>query len=309
MKRGVFIYSVLLFLMIILSGCGEEQEEINEEKDEVLTVYTTLFVWEDIATQIGGEHVQVKNIVPPGSDAHSFEPTAQMMIDIAEADAFIYTGQGMEGFADAVEKAVSNENTKMIQVTEGMQLNESDAHGHEEHEGHHHDVDPHVWLDPVLMVEAVETISAAFSDLLPEHQHTFLENKNRIVADIEELHEQFTEVVNEAERKTIVVSHRAYGYWEERYGIEQLALTGLDPAYEPSQKEIEEMIARIKNEKIPYILVESNISAKVADVIQSETGVERLPIHNLETVTEEEQKKGYMELMEENIAHVQQALE
>ncbi|MDA3131158.1 metal ABC transporter substrate-binding protein [Aliibacillus thermotolerans] len=309
MKRGVFIYSVLLFLMIILSGCGEEQEEINEEKDEVLTVYTTLFVWEDIATQIGGEHVQVKNIVPPGSDAHSFEPTAQMMIDIAEADAFIYTGQGMEGFADAVEKAVSNENTKMIQVTEGMQLNESDAHGHEDHEGHHHDVDPHVWLDPVLMVEAVETISAAFSDLLPEHQHTFLENKNRIVADIEELHEQFTEVVNEAERKTIVVSHRAYGYWEERYGIEQLALTGLDPAYEPSQKEIEEMIARIKNEKIPYILVESNISAKVADVIQSETGVERLPIHNLETVTEEEQKKGYMELMEENIAHVQQALE
>ena len=86
-------------------------------------------------------------------------------------------------------------------------------------------------------------------------------------------------------------------------------MTGLDPAYEPSQKEIEEMIARIKNEKIPYILVESNISAKVADVIQSETGVERLPIHNLETVTEEEQKKGYMELMEENIAHVQQALE
>lgn len=303
MKRGIFY--LLFVIAIVLSGCGEE--ETNREKDGRLSVYTTLFVWEDIAKRIGGEHVQVTNIVPPGSDAHSFEPTLQMMIDIAEGDAFLYTGYGMEGFAEAVERAVENENSVMIQVTEGMELLESSHH--DSHDGHHHDVDPHVWLDPVFMMDASETIAKAFSDLRPELEDVFEKNKNDVLRELEQLHDEFTETVNESKRQTIVVSHAAYGYWEERYGLEQLALTGLDPSYEPSQKEIENIIARIKEEEIPYILVEKNISQKVAEVVQLETGVDFLPIHNLETVTEEEQEKGYIQLMEENIAHLRLALE
>ncbi|MED1907653.1 metal ABC transporter substrate-binding protein [Cytobacillus firmus] len=154
--------------ILVLGGCNKAtQEDKNiQTDDEKIKIYTTIFPLADFVEKIGGEFVQVENIVPAGSDAHSFEPTTKTMVKIADGDAFIYLGTGIEGFADAVINAVKNEDTAIVKASEGIPLiGSSDSSKDEQHEEENNeehageegdDVDPHVWLDPGRSVQLAE---------------------------------------------------------------------------------------------------------------------------------------------------------
>lgn len=121
------------------------EEEVVEETIDPLQVFTTLFPLEDFTNRIGGEYVEVTNIIPVGADAHSFEPTANQMIQIAEADLFIYNGAGFEGFADRIKETVESHNVKVITAADGIELIDYDHdhdhdhdHTHEDDHGHDH---------------------------------------------------------------------------------------------------------------------------------------------------------------------------
>ncbi|UCZ52604.1 zinc ABC transporter substrate-binding protein [Bacillus shivajii] len=165
MKRFSIIFSSMLIASTFLAGCGQSEEEQVEEsageetKEEVveeieeLEIFTTLFPLEDFANRIGGEYVNVQNLVPVGADAHTFEPTANQMIDIADADLFIYNGAGFEGFADRIKETVDSHDVKVITAADGIDLIDYDhdhdhGHGHEEDDhdhdhGHGHEEDDH----------------------------------------------------------------------------------------------------------------------------------------------------------------------
>ncbi|WNF37857.1 zinc ABC transporter substrate-binding protein [Bacillaceae bacterium IKA-2] len=152
--RIKFIFlAIMLVLTTFLAACGgkEEQESNNEvngdiEEKEVLQVYTTIFPLMDFTKKIGGEYVEVKNIVPVGADAHSFEPTPQTMVDVSNAHLYIYNGAGIEGFADSVSEVLKSGSVKILKASEGIDLIEFshgiDEHGHDEH-GHEEDEHGH----------------------------------------------------------------------------------------------------------------------------------------------------------------------
>ncbi|WP_353050377.1 zinc ABC transporter substrate-binding protein [Bacillus sp. ISL-45] len=158
----MFASSILVF-----GGCSQaaKDDTDNESDEEKIKIFTTIFPLQDFSEKIGGDFVEVENIVPAGSDAHSFEPTTKTMVKIAEGDAFIYLGTGIEGFTDAVISAVKNEDTAIVKASEGIPLisaYESPEDGHEEeneeenegeHTGEEGDFDPHVWLDPGRSVQ------------------------------------------------------------------------------------------------------------------------------------------------------------
>ncbi|WP_100400657.1 metal ABC transporter solute-binding protein, Zn/Mn family [Bacillus sp. FJAT-44742] len=356
-------------LSAVLAACGEadqteeatEQDEGNGEETETIDVYTTLFALEDFANRIGGEAVNVTNIVPVGADAHSFEPTAQTMIDIAESDMFLYNGAGMEGFADAVEDTLQGEDVKVVKAVEGIDLidyghdhdhehghdddhghddhsheedehghddhtHEEDEHGHDDHaheededhshddHGHSHDhgdEDPHVWLDPVLSIEMAENIKEALVEVNPEESETFENNFEELQQELETLHEEFEVMVEAADKDTFIVSHAGYGYWEQRYGLNQLGISGLSPTNEPSQKQLEEIIQYAEDHDIEYVMFEQNITPQVAEVVQDEVGAEALRLHNLEALVEEdeENEEDYFSLMRRNIENLETALQ
>ncbi|WP_096201173.1 metal ABC transporter solute-binding protein, Zn/Mn family [Bacillus sp. FJAT-45350] len=156
MKIKASLFAIMLVLSTFLAACGG-QEEVQEdtsaheiEEVEALELFTTIFPLEDFANKIGGEFVNVTNLVPVGADAHTFEPTAREMIEVAEGDIFIYNGAGMEGFADALIETISNEDVLIVKATEGIELidydhdhgHDHDDHGHE-HDDHGHDHDDH----------------------------------------------------------------------------------------------------------------------------------------------------------------------
>ncbi|MGY4691658.1 metal ABC transporter solute-binding protein, Zn/Mn family [Salibacterium sp. K-3] len=319
MRNCVVTAAVILLTAGLTAACASEEPGENNSgsqaagEGETLHIYTTLAAWKDFAERIGGDDVEVENLVPSGADPHSFEPTSQTMVDIAESDAFMYNGAGMEGFADAVNETAAAEGVESLAVTEGLDLQET-ASGHDHSgEDHNHEstVDPHIWLDPVLAGEAAENIKDMLVELRPAKEETFQENYEALTEELNTLDEEFSSMAEEAANDTFIVSHAAYGYWEDRYGLEQTAVTGISPSDEPSQKELQSIIDTIETTGINHVLLEKNVSSKVTEVVQEEAGAEALYLHNLASLTEEEREagEGYFSLMRTNIENLKTALQ
>jgi zinc transport system substrate-binding protein len=370
------IFAALVFSTgMVMAGCGMNENEpsaVKQEIGEKLKVYTTIYPLEDFTNKIGGEYVEVVSVFPANADAHTYEPSTKEMVKMAEADMFIFSGAGIEGFADKAAETLNKENVKIVKAAEGIKLieadhnhdhvhdheeNESEAHSHgdehdvdsdhhEEDEGHQHSdddahhedqhaeenhghnddhgeekhsaeehsnhgsLDPHVWLDPSLAIELAYSINHALADLLPEHEKAFEENYQLLKKDLEKLDQEFKEEIETAASKHLLVAHAAYGYWENRYGIEQIAISGLSPTQEPSQKTLMNIVEESKAHNLQYVMFEKNVSPKVAEIIREEIGATPLTLYNLESITEEDRKNGedYFSLMRGNLETLKTAL-
>ncbi|PAE18061.1 adhesin [Virgibacillus sp. 7505] len=335
MKKSLFLISTAL-LLVLLAACGNDDSQKSTE-DGKLKVYTTIYPIQYFAERIGGDQVEVESVLPPGSDAHNFEPTSNQMVDIAKSDAFLYSSDELETYAKTIADAVGDEDVKIAQLAEGINLlpfEEEHDHSHEateeehdhsqeatedehdheeeatEEEHDHGSIDPHYWLDPERAKQMAENMKNTLVELDPDNETTYEDNYAAVAKELDELDQKFQQAVEGKDNKKIIVSHAAYGYWEDRYGIEQIAITGLSPTNEPSQQELEEIIHTAEDNKLNYVLFEQNISPKVATIVQDEIGADVLRIHNLETVTEDEIDAGedYFSLMDKNIETLEQAL-
>ncbi|KHF39517.1 metal ABC transporter solute-binding protein, Zn/Mn family [Halalkalibacter okhensis] len=392
MKKLSSLFATVLIASSFLAACGGGNEQAEEqptteepiEEIETLELFTTIFPLEDFATKIGGEFVNVTNIVPVGADAHTFEPTAREMITVAEGDAFIYNGAGLEGFVDALIETLEGEGVSIVKASEGIDFidydhahddhaheedeehdhahddhaheedeehdhahddhaheedeehdhahddhaheedeehdHAHDDHAHEEeeehdhaHDDHHHDhdEDPHVWLDPILSITLAENIKNTLVELMPEQEEVFTANFEEVKSELEEIDAEFQSMIEAANKDTFLVSHAGYGYWEERYGVQQIGIAGISPTNEPSQRQLQDIIELANEYGLQYVLFEQNIPTKVAEVVKDEVGAEALYLHNLEALVEEDVQndEDYFSLMRRNIEVLETALQ
>lgn len=315
MKKLTFLLSTLLVAAVFLAGCGDNSDAQKKDNDK-LTVYTTVYPLQYLASQIGGTYVDAHSVYPAGSDAHSFDPTQKDMMNIADSDLFFYIGLGMEGFVDKAKQSLKNENVKFVVTTDNLHLptmsHEEEDHEHEEDEdGHDHgDINPHVWLDPNYMITMAATVRDNLSKELPAQKETFNKNYEKVVSQLKTLNTDYKTMADTAKHKDFVTAHAAYGYWEKEYGLKQIPIAGISTSDEPSQKKLTTIVNTIKSEKIPYILLEQNTNSKIADVIQKETDTKTLKLHNLETLTQKDidAKRDYMSIMKDNLAALKTAL-
>ncbi|MBS3678958.1 zinc ABC transporter substrate-binding protein [Ornithinibacillus massiliensis] len=319
-------------LLLLLAACNTNDENASsaagvQNTDDTLTIFTSIYPLEDFAKKIGGEHVQVNTLIPPGADSHTFEPTSKDILDIAKADAFIFNGLGMESYAEKVKETLKKEDVVFVEAAEGIEAiphdhehhgeeashdHDGDDHQDSEHDdGHHHgDQDPHVWIDPYQAIVLAENIKNTLVDLKPDAREEFEENFETLKQDLEALDEEFHQLVDSKENPEMIVSHAAYGYWEKSYGIKSIPIAGLSSSQEPSQSELTKLIQVAKEKDLKYVIFEQNITPKVAKVIQDEIGAEALYLHNLSTLTDEDIESGedYFSLMERNLETLDKAL-
>ncbi|KGP72555.1 metal ABC transporter solute-binding protein, Zn/Mn family [Pontibacillus yanchengensis] len=297
----------LLLLIVISAGCSTQN---SNEAEDTLTIYTSIYPIQYFTEKIGGEAVSVETIYPPGADAHTFEPTAKTMTTIAKADAFIYLGAGLEGFAGTAADALGEEDVELVELGKHESLFSESGHDHT-HDGHSHENhDPHIWIDPIRAIEMADYITEALINIDPDKKEQFKENHKELTENLTALHQEFENLTNNATRNKILVSHAAYGYWEQRYGIEQLSVNGLSPTSDPSQKDLEGIIQKAKKLDMKYMIYEQNVSSQVSSIIQEELNAKSLTIHNLSVLTEEdiEENEDYMSLMRHNLGVLQKAL-
>jgi len=323
-KNTVFI--LMLLIATVLAGCQGETTETSQENDK-LSIYSTVYPLQYFTERIGGDLVSVNSIYPNGADEHSFEPSQKDMIDLADSDLFFYIGLGLEGFVSKAEEALKNENVTLVATAEHITFEEhaedehaheesteehaEDEHAHEEEDGHNHgDVDPHVWLDPIYSISLAEEIKEQLLEKLPNNKEQIEENFSALEKELQQLNEDFTEVTSTAKHKEFLVSHAAFGYWSERYGLEQISVSGLASTNEPTQKELETIIAEAEEHDLHYIFFEQNVSSKLTEIVQKEIGAEPLTLHNLSTLTDADVKdeRTYFTIMKDNLEALQTAL-
>lgn len=325
-----------LALILFLAACGNPaiDSQTESEDDSKLHVKTTVYPLTYFTERIGGDRVTVESVYPAGANEHSFEPTQQDMIALAEADLMFYIGLGLEGFIDSAKKTLSDENVQFVAAADAItdeQLEaashgehaEEEEHAHEEegheeeaheeegHEGHNHgSTDPHVWMSPVLSQTLAESIKDSLIEADPDGSGTYESNYAELIVELENLDRSFRELAERVENDTFFVSHSAFGYIAEPYGFEQVAIAGLNSQDEPSQKELTQIVDQAKEKNINYIIFEQNVSSNLTEVIQKEVGAEALQMHNLGVLTQEDidNEETYFTLMEKNLQTLEKAL-
>lgn len=311
MKKLVQYLALLLPFTIALSACSDNKETAPQKSNQ-LSVYTTVYPLQYFTERIGGAYVDVETIYPPGADEHTFEPTQKDMIKLADSDLFFYIGLGLEGFVENAKKTLKNEHVTMVATADSLELPKDDHAHEEEHDDQetHGDVNPHVWLDPIYSKEMAAVILQQLEEKLPQYKENFKENYQNLAGELDELNQQYDKTISSAKHKNIIVTHAAFGYWEHRYGIEQISISGLSTSNEPTQKGLEKIISLADREGLHYILFEQNVQSKLGKIVQKEIGARALPVHNLAILTEEniKNKETYFTLMEKNLKTLETAL-
>ncbi|MFJ8262558.1 metal ABC transporter solute-binding protein, Zn/Mn family [Rummeliibacillus sp. NPDC094406] len=324
MKKIFSIFLVAL-LAVFTSACGANKEAgTSKDNKDKLKIYTTVYPLQYFTERIGGNHVEVSSIYPPGSNEHTFEPTQRDMMNVADADYFFYIGLGLEGFVENAKKSLQNENVKFVGTAANVskdKLAVSTVHGDDDEEHTHattdqhshanNHVDPHVWMSPIISQDLALSIKNALVKAQPENKAEFEKNYQSLVKDLKDLDGDFKAMADKVPNKTFFVSHAAFGYIAGTYGLNQVSVAGLNSQDEPSQKELTKIVDQAKKDHIHYILFEQNVTSNLAKVIQNDVGAQPLTLHNLSVLTNDDikNKEDYFTLMHRDIKTLEKALE
>lgn len=323
MKRSLVIL-IVFAVCLSLAACGGGA---YESSGEGLSVIATGFPSFDFARVIGGERVKVTLLVPPGSEAHSFEPTPQDIIRIENCDLLVCAGGHSEAWLDTVLEGQSREINKITMLDcvdaleeehkEGMQISRRHEHEHEqEHENeehhHHEEFDEHVWCSPVNADRICREICLKLTELDPAGAEYYLQNYRDYSAKLMELDSEFREAVENGRSDTLIFADRfPVRYFVEEYGLDYYAaFPGCADDVEPSAKTVAFLIDMVRENNVPAVLHIEFSNEKMADIICEETGCEKLLFHSCHNVTRQELDRGisYLELMRQNVLTVKEAL-
>ena len=297
----------------LLTGCGTQPAD-TAAGDGRLRVLTSFYPMYDFACKIGGDCIDVTNMVPSGTEPHDWEPSTNDLKNLEKADVFTYNGADMEPWAD--DLLVSRSDTlRVVEASENVELRTTDgehehAHEHEDADHHHGDFDPHVWLDPENAKIEMEAIRDALCAADPEHSTVFQSNYEKYAAELDALDAEFREKLAPLPNRTIVVAHEAFGYLCDAYGLTQVGIEGLSPDSEPDPGRMAEVIDFVREHSISTIFFEELVSPKVAEAIASETGAQAKMLSPLEGLSDEQAAAGadYFSVMHDNLAALMEAL-
>ena len=298
------IVLILALAAVASAGCGGATDDARTPGDPTAVVagfYPLAFA----AEQIGGDTVAVTNVTPPGAEPHDVELSARDVEEVRSADVVLYLGGG---FQPALERAVRGRDVEALDLLAGLETIEGreDARGPgagaAEHAGERAGiVDPHVWLDPLRYAEIAERIGEALGRTA---------QADAFAGRVRRLGQELRDGLSACERREIVTSHAAFGYLTERYDLEQIAITGLSPEAEPTARELEDVIEKVREHGATRVFFETLVSPRLAQTVARETGAETAVLNPIEGLTADELERGedYFSMMRANLEALRAAL-
>lgn len=316
MKKLLICISVICLLILPLTACSETQPENNTDNAPV-SIVTTIFPVYDWVKNITGSDNGVIYLDGNGTDMHSFEPTAQDIIRLSQADIFICIGGVSDEWVDAAVSSSGNKNLtvlKLIDITGGLAEESVDGMQTDEH---HHDadtseLDEHIWLSVRNAKKCVDAITENLCRINPSDKEVYLKNADIYINKLTDLDNRFLQITNSASNKTLLFADRfPFRYFAEDYGIDYYAaFPGCSAESEASFETLTFLIEKTKELQLGYIIVLENSDGRLAATIADETGAAILTLNSCQSITEKEISDGktYLSVMEENLAILTEAL-
>lgn len=293
MKKILAILGTII-LCFCFSACGETTETKDDKK---LNIVCTAFPQYDFVREIAGESVNLSLLLKFGSDAHSFEPTPQDIININNADLFIMIGGVSEEWADKIVKNNTNKKIHVLRLIDYI-----DKSGDDEH----------IWTSPKNAIKMANEICNSLIEISPENKITYQENLRMFSEKAENLHREFSKVVKSGKRDSVIFADRfPFKYLANDIGLKYFsAFSGCSANTEPSASSVASLVDKIKTENFPAVFAVDYSEPKIANSIKNETGVKILKIYSCHMVSKEQFENGesYLSIMEKNLSALKEAL-
>ncbi len=235
--------------------------------DAKLRVAASFSILGDMAAQIGGGRVAVTSLVGPDQDVHVWDPRPRDLRTVAAAGLLVVNGLGLEGWLDRLVQAAGFKGAIAVAAAKVA------PHTMRENGGAIA-TDPHAWQDPANAELYVRAIEAGLAAADPANAAAYTNAASGYAAKIADTGAWIgaTLAPVPAERRRIITTHDAFGYYGVRYGIEFLSAEGISTDSEPSAKSIAALVAQIKREHVRAVFIENMTSDRMARMLADETG-------------------------------------
>jgi zinc transport system substrate-binding protein len=290
--RTILIRAVAGALLLLSAACAASGGTEGGPPQVVASFYPLY----EAAVRVGGDRAEVTNLTPPGVEPHDLELATDDVDLLEDAEVIVYAGSG---FQPGVEEVAERTDAVAVDVLEGLSLLSSE-------EGQ----DPHVWLDPELMLAIVRRVESAMIQVDPDDALTYRRNANAYAAELRDLDADFEQGLSTCERDSIVVSHDAFGYLASAYGLQQEAIAGLSPEAEADPVRLDELAELVQSQGVTTVFTETLTSPELAETLAREVGVKTAVLNPIEGLTEEQEAEGedYISLQRENLSNLREAL-
>ena len=297
------LFFILALILVPMTSCGREDKKIDDKPLEAKsigdkkTIYASFYPVAELVKMISGDKYDVKTIIETSEEPHSFELTSQAMKDLSKADLIAYNGAGMESFIDDLKDNVKDDD-KFLDLSDGLTLLDSSKEGSDMAS-----INPHTWLSIKNAKVMVDNIYRKLSSMDPDNEKYYKDKLDEALAKFDDLDKKFSDELSKVKdkEKYFVVSHAAFNYLADDYGLKQVAVTGISPEEEPSAKDLKTIADFVKEKNIKTIFFEGKATPKVAETLAKNTGTKTSTLYTMENLDDDMIEKGYFGLMEENL--------
>ena len=267
---------------------------------EPLRVFASVLPIQTLVEKIGGEHVDARAMVRPGYSPHTYDPTPQQIVALAEAVLYVRTGMPFEdAWMDRIRSA--NPDMQVLDARSGIALRAMQTHGHH-HEGdrdgrssssdrengsdrhedphrpevdhtsdaYHHESDPHVWTSPPLVRHMAGVIRDKLAELDPAHASDYTRNQDAYIAELDALDREIRSLLDPLPNRKFMVFHPAWGYFADTYGLVQVPIE--HEGKEPGARALAALIEQAKQENVRIIFVQPQFDDRHAGQVARAIG-------------------------------------
>ncbi|MFZ0031624.1 MAG: metal ABC transporter substrate-binding protein [Candidatus Cybelea sp.] len=240
----------------LLAGC-QAQNAATSNKIQVATTISTL---NSFVQGVGGEYVSVKNIVPVGASPETFQPAPQDVAIVADANLLVENGAGLETWLDRLLRDAGSRNLHVVAAADGLPVK---------------NMNPHLWMDPVLAKEYVRKIRDALVEIDPAHAAEYRRNAASYDGRLDELIAQIRRQIATVppSHRYMIVFHNAWQYYNDRFGITTLGFVERNPGQEPNPQQVAQLIDLAKQHHVHGVFSEPEYSSKLLYSIAQGAGI------------------------------------
>ena len=296
--KKLAIAGVLLALASPVNAQGNAQEK--------LPVVASFSILGDIVANVGGDRVAVKSLVGPNGDAHVYSPSPADAKTLADAKVVFTNGLGFEGWIGRLIKS-SNTKAPNVVAAKGVKLRKlADAHGHG-----HGDGDPHAWQSVPNVKIYVANVRDGLIAADPAGKAAYEANAAAYLGKLDALDREVREAIAKipADRRKIITTHDAFGYFHDAYGVDFIAPQGVSTESEASARDVARIIQQIRKQKIPAVFLENVSDPRLLKRVSDETGAKIGGTLYSDALTDEKgDAPTYIDLIRHNIRTLSAAL-
>lgn len=325
MKKLIWFSIAVLVFATTLVGCtlnspsssDSSNKETSDTHDQ-LKIVTTIFPEYDFTRAIVGNQCELKMLVKPGSEVHSYDPSPTDIVTIQNADVFIYNGGDSEAWVDSILESMDTSGKKIICLMDAVSTVEEEAKegmdpGEEEHSNGEVEYDQHIWTSPKNAIIMTNTIADALCQVDKAHASTYQKNATAYTSEIQKIDKEIQKIVDDAPQKIIVLGDRfPFRYFVDEFGLDyRAAFNGCGTGTEVSAATMAYLIDTIKKENLSSVFYIELSNQTIANAISEQTGAQTLLLHSCQNLSKDDFEKGatYVSLMQQNAKNLKRGLE